>query len=230
MEDWLLVKRFLPISYQSVQQDQLLLHPSYEDDYKLKLFRSIRFISKLELIYSANKFNQISLPLLILEYKLIKFSPENNQPNLTQKFLVEMIIRYKKGDQLESLKHNIDQILLPIILFLVLIVSLARFLFKLRRRRNNTSNINEFTVDSFSQMYAYLIEIIYLAAEPLATALVSIFVIHIILTSFVFMVQTESTVTAPLLEEHQQYLTTIICLAFGLQVHSNQIICKLIIL
>lgn len=223
MEDWLLVKRFLPIAYQPAQRDQLLLHEPYDDEYKLKLFRSISFISKVELRYSVNKFNQISLPLLILEYKFIKFSTHNNAFSLNQEFPVQLIIRYKKEHHLQTLKHNIDQILLPMILFSILIVTLGRFLLKSRRRRNNSSNINELAVDSCSQMYSYLLEFIYLATGPTAIALTGIFLIHIIVTSFVYLVQTEITVTSPLLQGHQHYLTTIIFWAFGLQVHLSHL-------
>lgn len=211
-------------------------NPFQEGDHKLQLFRSIRFIAKAELIYTINDLNHITLPLLILEYQSVKFDVQDHHHhhhhrealwpsiNLREEFPVQLTVRYKKQDQLTNLRQKIDQILLPIILIFVLITTIIRLALKLRRRRYNTSAMNELAMDSCPpQLYDWLREFLYLASGHLAIALLIVFLTHISSISIVFLTQTKLDVMVlPLLEDdHQFYLENIILWALGLQVFLN---------
>lgn len=223
------MKRFLPVSFILDKKNQRLAHPSYDDTHKLNRFRSIRFLSKAELRYSINEDNQINLPLMILEYQYIKFGQKvpHHQNNsfdrpylsLDQDFPVQFILRYERKEKLSSFRLNIDRVVFPVILVLAFTIGFIRFLLKLRRRRTNTSNLNELAVDSCSEIYKYLTELLYLSASPLAIALLFIFLMHISSTSLVFLFQSDAKAkTIPLLQGHQNYLISLIFWAFILQV------------
>ncbi|ALC45311.1 CG15923 [Drosophila busckii] len=129
-EEWQLVKRFQLISAQPKFNRQHGMLPRYEDAHKLQLYRSLRYLSQVELQYTVHPGQRIGLPLLRLNYRNIEIA---DNASLKQLHPFQLSISF-----VDSRQRHKTQLLLKLALPLLLLWAFAAALFRLqnlRRRR-----------------------------------------------------------------------------------------------
>ncbi|XP_017967328.1 meckelin [Drosophila navojoa] len=129
-EEWQLVKRFQLISAYPRDNRMHPILPLYEDAHKLQLYRSLRYVDRVELKYNVQPGQRLGLPLLRLSYRHIEIT---GNASLTQLYPFQLRIRFEQLNQSGTAKLLLE-LALPLLLLLAFVAALLR-LQNLRRRR-----------------------------------------------------------------------------------------------
>ncbi|KAM7363172.1 meckelin isoform 2-T2 [Cochliomyia hominivorax] len=216
-EDWQLVKRFQLIQFQP-RHGSLgsKAAPIYEDSHKLLLFRSLRYADKIQLHYDIHDNNHISIPILRLHYRHIEFTSNSS---LNTRYNFKMIITFTRIG--ESAKGELlNEIALPISLFLALVIALFKANNKRKRRSSfcasmssssathltgslqNNNNNNNNNNDDFCH-FTFFTEFLLHLISYMAIAFLICFLLHVFMNSLVFLSQDNIELTLPIVKDQR---------------------------
>lgn len=191
------------------------ISPSYEDAHKLLLYRSLRFVERIELHYDIHSDNQISIPILKLRYRHIEFTT-NTTLGMPLKF--QFIISNDRLRQ-EGVTTNggggelVNEIALPVLLLLAVLAALIRAR-NTRKRRCPSGTMND--QEDFCH-FAYFTEFLLHLISYMAVAFLLCFLLCIVINSLAYLTQTTVELTVPIVRD-QRSLELIIYAALVLKV------------
>uniref|UniRef100_A0A1I8Q9F9 Meckelin n=1 Tax=Stomoxys calcitrans TaxID=35570 RepID=A0A1I8Q9F9_STOCA len=209
-EDWQLVKRFQMIEihprHGSISSK---VSPAYEDEHKLLLYRSLRYVEKIQLHYDIHSDNHISIPVLKLRYRHIEFT---NNTTLEMPLKFQFIISNDRisRDTVHA-AELVNEIALPLLLLLALIVAFVRARNTRKRRCPSGTNDNE----DFCH-FAYFTEFLLHLISYMALAFLLCFLLCITINSLTYLTQSTLDFTLPLIRD-QRSLELIIYAALVLK-------------
>ncbi|XP_005188260.2 meckelin [Musca domestica] len=208
-EDWQLVKRFQMIeTHRSHGSITSKISAIYEDAHKLLLYRSLRYVEKLELHYDIHDDNRISIPILKLRYRHIEFT---NNTTLDMPLKFQFIIsnrRIEKGAG-GSNGELANEIILPILLLLAVVAALIRAR-NIRKRQYLAPNNEDFC------HFAYFTEFLLHLISYMALVFLLCYLLCVIINSLTYLNQTTVELTVPIVKD-QRSLEVIVYAALVLK-------------
>ncbi|XP_073823646.1 meckelin [Musca autumnalis] len=217
-EDWQLVKRFQMIEthvrHGSISSK---ISPIYEDAHKLLLYRSLRYVEKLELHYDIHDDNRISVPVLKLRFRHIEFT---NNTTLDMPLKFQFAISFQRIEDANggggggSSGELANEIALPLLLLLAVVGGLIRAR-NTRKRRCLAAATTSSSSEDFCH-FAFFTEFLLHLISYMAIAFLLCFLLCIVINALTYLSQTTVELTVPIVKD-QRSLEVIIYAAFVLK-------------
>lgn len=211
--DWLLVKRFQLIyfyTHQNIKND----FPTYENSYKLSIYRFGRYVERVELHTVIFEGNQIGVPLVKMKYRYLDFSQNFT---LDSRLPFEFVISFVRQGE-KSINEVLNQLSFPMLLILTVALTLLRMWSLLRQRQGiSASPLSSVNNEDFCSIT--LVEFLLQLADYTSFALLIYFLLYVYLNSLIYYTQNYAELTLPLLKGYN-YLQFVMCAAAVLKVNT----------
>lgn len=169
--------------------------PLYEDAHKLLLYRSLRYVDRIEIHYDIHDHNQISIPVVRLRYRHIEFT---NNTTLGMPLKFQFIINNDRIGQGAD-GEMVNEVALPVLLLLALVAALFRANnTRKRRSTHGTDNSNE----DFCH-FAFFTEFLLNLISYMALAFLLCFLLHVFVNSLTYLTQSTVQLTLPIVKDHR---------------------------
>uniref|UniRef100_A0A1B0BKJ5 Meckelin n=1 Tax=Glossina palpalis gambiensis TaxID=67801 RepID=A0A1B0BKJ5_9MUSC len=205
--DWLLVKRFQLIyfyTHQNIKSDL----PTYENSYKLSIYRFGRYVERVELHTVIFEGNQIGVPLIKMKYRYLDFS---QNLTLDSRLPFEFVISFvRQGEQ--SINELLNELSFPMLLILTVALTLLRMWTLLRQRQSISASPLSSVNNNQDFCSITLVEFLLQLADYTSFALLIYFLLYVHLNSLIYYTQSYAELTLPLLKGYN-YLQFIMCAA-----------------
>ncbi|XP_054746873.1 meckelin [Anastrepha obliqua] len=208
-EEWQLVKRFQLIEAQPRHTHSNAQQAKYEDEFKLSLYRSIRYVEYFEIHYEIHDNNQIGMPLVKLRYRHLDMSA-NASLHAVHPFKLQISFA-RVGEAAQ--RRLIFETLLPALLLIALAAGILQmYNFRKRNAAVSTATTSEFCAPS-SCLLEFLVHFISYAAN----AIILWFLLYMFAYPMHFLAQHTVEITLPIMKDDQRSLEILIYVAFLLK-------------
>ncbi|XP_011182497.3 meckelin [Zeugodacus cucurbitae] len=205
--DWQLVRRFQLIEAQPRHARIHDQQTKYEDDFKLSLYRSIRYVESFEMHYEIHDHNQIAVPLVKLRYRHIDMSA-NATLNAVHPFKLQ--ISFERLGEPTQRKFIFEVILLA---YLFIALSLAMLQMLNYRKRNSALTTTTAAGTECCAPSSCLLEFLLHFSSYAANASLLCFIIYILVYPVQFLTQRSIAITLPIMKDDQRSLEILIYVA-----------------
>ncbi|XP_039969151.1 meckelin isoform X2 [Bactrocera tryoni] len=202
--EWQLVKRFQLIAAQPRHGRLHDQQSKYEDDFKLSLYRSIRYVESFEMYYEIHDRNQIGIPLVKLRYRHVDLSA-NATLNAVHPFKLQ--ITFERIGEATQRKF-IFEVMLPAFLFIALTMAMLQML-NYRKRHNTLTTTIAATTECCAPS-SCLLEFLVHFSSYAANAALLCFVLYILVYPVQFLTQRSVAITLPIIKDDQRSLEILI--------------------
>lgn len=207
-----MVKRFQLIEAQPRHVRVYDQQSKYEDDFKLSLYRSIRYVDSFEIHYEIHEHNQIGIPLVKLRYRHIDMSA-NATLNAVHPFKLQITF-VRMGEPTQ--RKFILEVMLTAFLFIALSMAVLQMLNY--RKRHNVLTTTIAATNECCAPSSWLLEALLRFSSYAANASLLCFILYILVYPVQFLTQRSVAITLPIMKDDQRSLEILIYVAVLLKV------------
>ncbi|XP_014089150.3 meckelin isoform X1 [Bactrocera oleae] len=205
--EWQLVKRFQLIEAQPRHARIHDQQSKYEDEFKLSLYHSIRYVVSFEIHYEIHDRNQIGIPLVKLRYRHIDLSA-NTTLNAVHPFKLQITFA-RMGEPTQ--RKFMFEVMLPAFLCIALSMAMLQML-NYRKRHNALTTTTTATIECCAPSSCLLVFLLHFSSYA-ANASLLCFVLYTLVYPMQFLTQRSVAITLPIMKDDQRSLEILIYVA-----------------